>query len=216
MRGARVGRRSICRRLRRGEVFLEGAPVVHRRRIHRAVWDRRPPHDPLPFWFWIVAIVLVPFATLMAAWLGAPRTGEAGKRPTLRVHSHQTRVNTPTDPESVVQRQLDAYNARDVEGLLATYAGDAQLFEHPSTLLATGSAEIRVRFTLRFKEPNLHATLVNRMVSGATVVDHERITRTFPEGPGTLEAVMIYEVRGGRIARSWAIAGQKTLHPATS
>lgn len=123
-------------------------------------------------------------------------------------------MNPPTDPQSVVQRQLDAYNARDVEGLLATYADDAQLFEHPSTLLATGSAGLRARFTLRFKEPNLHATLINRIVSGTTVVDHERITRTFPEGPGTLEAVMIYEVRGGRIARSWAVAGPKTLDPA--
>jgi len=30
---------------------------------------------PHPFWFWIVAIVLVPMAALVSARLGAPRTG---------------------------------------------------------------------------------------------------------------------------------------------
>jgi hypothetical protein len=34
------------------------------------------------------------------------------------------------NPEAVVQRQLDAYNARDIETLLALYAADAQQFEH--------------------------------------------------------------------------------------
>jgi GNAT superfamily N-acetyltransferase len=115
------------------------------------------------------------------------------------------------DPESVVQRQLDAFNARDVEALVAAYAPDAQLFEHPAKLLASGSAELRERFAARFREPNLHATLLRRIVSGAIVVDHERVTRTFPEGPGEIELVMIYEVRNGAIARSWTIMGPKTI-----
>jgi hypothetical protein len=35
-------------------------------------------------------------------------------------------VNESSDPAAVVQRQLDAYNARNVEGLLATYADDTR------------------------------------------------------------------------------------------
>ena len=112
-------------------------------------------------------------------------------------------------PETVVQQQLDAYNARDLDALLASYAPDAQMFEHPSKLLATGSQELRDRFTLRFQEPNLHATLLRRIVSGSVVVDHERVTRTFPEGPGEIELVMIYQVEGSRIAKAWSIAGEK-------
>ena len=46
-------------------------------------------------------------------------------------------------PAAVVQRQLDAYNARDVDALLATYAADARQFEHPDKRLATGHAEMR-------------------------------------------------------------------------
>lgn len=114
-------------------------------------------------------------------------------------------------PETVVQQQLDAFNARDVEALLAVYADDAQMFEHPSKLIATGSAELRERFAARFQEPNLHATLLKRIVAGAVVVDHETVKRTFPEGAGEIELVMIYEVKEGRIAKAWSIAGAKTL-----
>ena len=115
------------------------------------------------------------------------------------------------DPEAVVQRQLDAYNARDIDALLAAYADDAQTFEHPSTLLASGSAQLRDRFMARFQEPNLHAALIERVVMGHIVVDHEKVTRTFPEGPGSLELLMIYDVRKGRIAKAWSIVGTKKL-----
>ncbi len=118
---------------------------------------------------------------------------------------------SPSTPAAAVQRQLDAYNARDLDGLLAIYADDAELFEHPAKLLARGTAELRQRFGLRFQESNLHATLVNRIVCGATVIDHERVTRTFPEGPGEIEVIMIYEVQDGRIARAWTIPGAKKL-----
>lgn len=113
--------------------------------------------------------------------------------------------------EAVVQRQLDAFNARDVDALLATYAIDAQLFEHPSKLVANGAAELRERFAARFLEPNLHACLVKRIVAGAVVIDHENVTRTFPEGAGEIELVMIYEVKDGRIAKAWVIAGAKKI-----
>ena len=100
--------------------------------------------------------------------------------------------------ESIVQHQLDAYNARDIEALLAIYAEDAQMFEHPSKLVASGSAEMRERFLARFREPNLRAVLLKRIVAGPMVIDHEKVIRTFPEGAGEIELVMIYEVKSGR------------------
>lgn len=113
--------------------------------------------------------------------------------------------------ETIIQRQLDAYNARDVEALMATYTEDAQQFEYPSKLLASGAGQIRERFVARFQEPNLHARLMRRIAVGEVVIDHEEITRTFPEGTGTIELVAIYEVRNGRIATARFISGPKTL-----
>jgi hypothetical protein len=118
-----------------------------------------------------------------------------------------------SDPEAVVQRQLDAYNARDIEALVATYAEDAQQFEHPSKLLASGAEELRERFAVRFKEPNLHAKLIQRIVMGPMVIDQEKVTRTFPEGTGTIELIAIYEVQKGRIAKAWFISGPRMIDP---
>lgn len=122
-------------------------------------------------------------------------------------------TNPSTEPELVVQRQLDAYNARDLDTLLTIYAENAEIFEHPSKLLASGSAQLRERFSVRFNEPGLRALLRRRIVMGNIVVDHEEVTRKFPEGKGTLELIMIYEVQSGRIVRAWSIAGAKTLNP---
>jgi hypothetical protein len=113
-------------------------------------------------------------------------------------------------PEAVVQRQLEAYNACDIDALIAIYAADAQMFEHPAKLIASGSSALRERFLTRFKEPNLYAQLL-RVVMENRVIDHERVTRTFPDGPGSVELVMIYEVQNEKIARAWVIAGAAKL-----
>lgn len=114
--------------------------------------------------------------------------------------------------EVTVQRQLDAFNARDLEALLATYADDAEVYEHPSTLIAAGKDALRQRYAARLAEPNLRADLRYRVVLGSKVIDHERVIRTFPEGEGEIDLVMIYEVKAGRIAKAWSIAGARTLY----
>ena len=120
-------------------------------------------------------------------------------------------MKEPVDPATVVQRQLEAYNARDVDAILATYATDAQQFEFPDKLLATGTAQLRERFAARFKEPNLHAQLLRRTVLGNKVIDHEQVTRTFPEGPGQIQLIAIYEVQDGKIAKAWFMSGVKMV-----
>ena len=114
-------------------------------------------------------------------------------------------------PQAVVEAQLQAYNRKDLEAWLATYAVDARQYEHPATLLARGPEEIRARAVVRFQESNLHARLSQRTVMGNVVVDHELISRTFADGSGTLETVAIYEVQGGKIKCASFITGHKTL-----
>jgi hypothetical protein len=114
-------------------------------------------------------------------------------------------------PEQVVQRQLDAYNARDLQAWLETYAVDARQFEYPSTLLASGHAEIRARAEARFAEPDLHAQLLKRVVMGEMVIDKESIVRNFPEGLGRMDLTGIYQVRAGKIVTASFVFGAKTL-----
>ena len=106
------------------------------------------------------------------------------------------------NPEGPVQRQLDAYNARNLERFLAEYADDVQVFRPPATepvlsgKQAFGEHYAKNRFTL----PNLHARLVSRMVSGKIVVDHEDITGL---SEANLSAIAVYEVVGERIKTVW-------------
>ncbi|RDS86521.1 nuclear transport factor 2 family protein [Dyella psychrodurans] len=117
-------------------------------------------------------------------------------------------------PEQVVQRQLDAYNAHDLDAWVSTYAPDARQFEHPATLLASGHAEIRARAESRFAEPNLHARLLKRVAMGEMMIDHEYVSRTFPEGLGRIELVCMYEVRAGKIVTASFVFGARTLDAA--
>ncbi len=116
-----------------------------------------------------------------------------------------------TSPLSVVQGQLDAFNAKDVEALMRTYAPDAEQFVLHGERLAKGHDELRLRYLARFEEPDLFARLLSRMVIGNIVTDLELITRNFPEGLGTLEMLCIYEVADGRIQRASFASGAKTL-----
>lgn len=114
-------------------------------------------------------------------------------------------------PLAVIHRQLDAYNAKDIEALLATYAEDAEQFMLHGPCLAKGHAAIRERFLVRFAEPDLQARLLSRQVMANVVVDLELITRNFPEGRGTIEMLCIYEVVDGLIRKASFATGKKTL-----
>lgn len=118
---------------------------------------------------------------------------------------------TTSSPELLIQRQLDAYNAKDIDAWLATYAPDAKQYEHPAKLVASGHAEIRARTAARLSEPNIHAQLLSRSVMGNVVIDHEIVTRNFPEGVGTLELVCVYVVESDLIQSASFVAGPPIL-----
>lgn len=118
---------------------------------------------------------------------------------------------TLIDPAAVVQAQLDAYNAKDIDALMRTYAPDARQFALHGDLLAEGPDAIRPRYVLRFAEPDLHARLLSRTVLGNFVTDLEIVTRNFPEGLGTLEMLCIYEVVDGQIRNASFATGTTTL-----
>jgi putative hydrolase of HD superfamily len=114
-------------------------------------------------------------------------------------------------PLAVVQAQLDAYNAKDLDALMNTYAPDAQQFALHGALLAQGHEQIRPRYQERFAEPDLQARLLTRSVLGNFVTDLEIVTRNFPEGRGTVEMLCVYEVVDGRIVRASFATGEKRL-----
>lgn len=114
---------------------------------------------------------------------------------------HMTGTDTPLDasPEALAQRQLSAYNARDVEAFLEPYSDDVEVYDYPGKLLYTGKARMRERYTGLFAaSPDLHCELLGRMVLGNVVIDHEHLRG---HRDGVTKAIAIYTVRDGRIVR---------------
>lgn len=101
--------------------------------------------------------------------------------------------------ELLVQQQLNAYNARNMEAFLAPYSDSVELYEYPAKLIGKGKAQMREMYTGLFKQvTNLHCELVNRMVLGNTVIDYESVIG-FEEKP--LKAIAIYTIEGNKISK---------------
>ena len=109
------------------------------------------------------------------------------------------------DPVAVVQRQLDAYNARDLARFVAEYTEDVQVFRLPDPQPASiGRAALAAHYRdNRFNLPDLHAELVNRMVFGNKVIDQEIVTGL---PTGTMHAAAIYEVTPEGISKVWFVS----------
>ncbi len=118
---------------------------------------------------------------------------------------HDPESELTSSAEAVVQRQLEAYNDRDLGRFLAEYSDDVCVFRPPATAPAIIGKVAFGQFyaTQRFNHAGLHAELVNRMVVGNTVIDHERISGM---GPQPFEVAVVYAVSDGLIRCTWAFA----------
>lgn len=106
-------------------------------------------------------------------------------------------------PTDAAQRQLDAYNARDVEAFLAAYSEDCVVRSFPSgAVLMEGRDAMRERYATLFADhPDLCCELVHRVEHECFVVDHEHVTGLREDE--VVHAVAMYEVRDGLIVNVW-------------
>jgi len=103
---------------------------------------------------------------------------------------------------ALIDRQLEAYNRHDLEAFLGFYAEDVRFYDPPDRLSGQGIAHARERYRRRFTEtPDVHVALETRIVQGPYVVDQEVLTGW--TGGGTHRAVVVSEVRDGKIRASW-------------
>jgi imidazolonepropionase-like amidohydrolase len=105
-------------------------------------------------------------------------------------------------PFALVQRQLNAYNGHNLEAFLEPYADDVEIYQFPSKLQMKGKEQMRKAYEFITKTPGLHCQLQNRIIQGNTVIDHERV---WGFGSTPVEAVAIYETRGGKITKVYFV-----------
>jgi hypothetical protein len=104
-------------------------------------------------------------------------------------------------PEAVVQRQLEAYNAHDIDAFMATYSQNIKIMEFPSGLvLMDGHEAMRAEYGPLFSEKKPHVDITERIISGNLVIDREKVNVI---GRDEFYGVAIYEVVDGLIQRVW-------------
>lgn len=105
-------------------------------------------------------------------------------------------------PEDLAQRQLNAYNLRNIEAFLEPYAEDVEVYTYPDVLNYVGKDKMREGYAKMFQNvPNLHCELKERIVQGNIVIDKERVRF----GDKIVEAVAIYHIENNKIKKVYFI-----------
>lgn len=108
-------------------------------------------------------------------------------------------------PEQVAQSLVDAYNARNMDGILKAYAADSVAYELPSgKVILKGHDEIRKKFA-SILQPNVNVKveIVSRIVDGKFVIDKEKISGTSDGKKVEFFGTVIYEITDGLIRKEW-------------
>ena len=105
---------------------------------------------------------------------------------------------TTSNPETIVNKQLEAYNNRDIDEFAKTYSKDVKLYLLPDNLTTDGNDDLKKRYETMFNSvPDLNAEIMNRIVLGNKVIDKEKVTIN-----GQIYyAIAIYEVTDGLISK---------------
>ena len=122
------------------------------------------------------------------------------------------RTIIPDSAAEVVQRQMNAFNAHNLEALLATYAEDVKLYEFPDRLTGTGRAWLRDYYAKVFSgDARTNRELLKRVATGEVVIDEVRWTGQ-PDGKSSV-TTGIYEVKDGLIRSVRVVRGSAAPAP---
>ena len=101
-------------------------------------------------------------------------------------------------PSELVQRQVEAYNKRDLDAFMATYSNDVKIYFFNGDVRFKDKKAMRERFETYFKNtPDLHCEIKNRITITNKVIDKEYILANGKYR----NAVAVYEVEDGLIQK---------------
>ena len=106
-------------------------------------------------------------------------------------------MKTELSPQELVQGQLEAYNNHDIKSFCSFFAEDVRVYDaHTNQLLFEGMTAFQERYSKRFSNPNLHCTIINRMIQDHIVIDQEEVVGIKDD---IVKAIAIYHIKKGYI-----------------
>lgn len=104
-------------------------------------------------------------------------------------------------PEELADEQLAAYNDHNLEAFLRPYADSVEIYDLESgKLQVKGKEQMRKQYQFLNNVKVLHCNVINRIIQGNIVVDHEEIVA---ERGRKFYGMAIYEMKDGKIIKVW-------------
>lgn len=101
-------------------------------------------------------------------------------------------------PEEIVQKQVEAYNSRDIDVFLSFYSEDVKIYSFPNSLESEGKQAMRNNYANFFKNAKiLNCKIKNRIIYNDKVIDEEEVTYNDKK----FGAVAIYEIKNNKIVK---------------
>lgn len=129
---------------------------------------------------------------------------------TLSIFLILNSLSAQMTPEEVVQKQLEAYNDRDIERFMSVIDENVTMHEFATgEITLKGYDACKKVYTDLFEaSPKLHSKILTRTVFDNKVIDHEYITgRKGSDKP--IELVLIYEVQQEKITKMTVLRKQE-------
>ncbi len=105
-------------------------------------------------------------------------------------------------PEQVVQKQLETYNQRDINGFMSLIAENVTFYNYADgNMTMSGASACKEFYSDLFEaSPNLHSTVLQRIIFGNKIIDYEHITGR-NGNKDIVELILIYEVNKEKIIK---------------
>lgn len=108
----------------------------------------------------------------------------------------------------LVEEQLIAYNSKNLEAFILPYSENVEILNFPYEINGKGIEFLRENYKTLFSDsPNLHCEILNRIVLGNTVIDHEKVSGVRDLEP--FEAIAIYKIENSKISKVYFIRKNK-------
>ncbi len=110
----------------------------------------------------------------------------------------------------IAQKQLDAYNSKNLDVFLSAYTNDVEVYIFPDSLIYKGIENMRKVYKDFFeRSPKVICRLINRIVNGKFVIDFEFITNH--HSGIDFEAVAMYRIENGLIKKVWFLPKKQLI-----
>jgi len=104
----------------------------------------------------------------------------------------------------IAQKQMEAYNTRNIEAYAALFSDDIMVYDFPKKLRYQGKDKLIERYRSFFKNtPELFSFIEKRIISDNKIIDQEKVI--YKKGGTAKEFVVMYVVENQKIVEVYYI-----------